>query len=69
MVFLFFEIQERYPTGLKEKLILCVGSIQDEARLSEVMADHSPDVVVHAAAHKHMPLMEDCPAQAVKNNV
>jgi len=66
---LFFEIQEHYPVGLKEKLILCVGSIQDEARLSEVMAEHEPDVVLHAAAHKHVPLMEDCPAQAVKNNV
>lgn len=66
---LFFELQEHYPEGLKEKLILCVGSIQDEARLTEVMAEHKPDVVVHAAAHKHVPLMEDCPAQAVKNNV
>ena len=66
---LFFELQERYPQGLKEKLILCVGSIQDEARFSEVMAEHRPEVVLHAAAHKHVPLMEDCPAQAVKNNV
>ena len=66
---LFFELRERYPDGLEERLILCVGSIQDEARLSEVMAEHRPDVVLHAAAHKHVPLMEDCPAQAVKNNV
>lgn len=66
---LFFELKERYPEGLADKLILCVGSIQDEARLSEVMAEHQPNVVVHAAAHKHVPLMEDCPAQAVKNNV
>ena len=66
---LFFELREQYPDALAEKLILCVGSIQDEARLSEVMAEHRPDVVLHAAAHKHVPLMEDCPAQAVKNNV
>jgi len=66
---LFFELQEHYPEGLKEKLILCVGSIQDAARLTEVMAEHRPDVVLHAAAHKHVPLMESCPAQAVKNNV
>ena len=66
---LFFELQEHYPAGLSEKLVLCVGSIQDANRLSEVMALHRPDVVLHAAAHKHVPLMEDCPAQAVKNNV
>ena len=66
---LFFEMQEHYPSGLKDKLILCVGSITDGVRLSEVMAEHRPEVVVHAAAHKHVPLMEDCPAQAVKNNV
>ncbi|MEA4929065.1 MAG: nucleoside-diphosphate sugar epimerase/dehydratase [Candidatus Limiplasma sp.] len=66
---LFFELQERYPEGLKQKLILCVGSIQDPVRLGEVMAEFRPEVVLHAAAHKHVPLMEDCPAQAVKNNV
>ena len=66
---LFFELQEHYPHGLAQKLILCVGSIQDEARLTEIMAGYRPDVVLHAAAHKHVPLMEDCPDQAVKNNV
>ncbi|MEA4998114.1 MAG: nucleoside-diphosphate sugar epimerase/dehydratase [Candidatus Limiplasma sp.] len=66
---LFFELQEHFPNGLRDKLILCVGSIQDGDRLSEVMAQHRPDVVLHAAAHKHVPLMEDCPTQAVKNNV
>ncbi len=66
---LFFELKERYPEGLADKLILRVGSIQDESRLSEVMAEQHPDVVLHAAAHKHVPLMENCPAQAVKNNV
>ncbi|NLI22907.1 MAG: polysaccharide biosynthesis protein [Clostridiales bacterium] len=66
---LYFELQEQYPEGLRDKLILCVGSIRDADRLTEVMAEHRPDVVLHAAAHKHVPLMEDCPAQAVKNNV
>jgi len=66
---LFFELQERYPEGLKDKLILCVGSIRDEKRLAEVMDLYHPEVVLHAAAHKHVPMMEDCPAQAVKNNV
>ncbi len=66
---LFFELQEQYPEGLKDRLILCVGSIRDEQRIAEVMRRHRPQVVLHAAAHKHVPLMEDCPDQAVKNNV
>ncbi len=66
---LFTELQERCPDPLDERLILCVGSTQDERRLREVMAEHRPEVVLHAAAHKHVPLMESCPAQAAKNNV
>ncbi len=66
---LFFVLEEQYRMSLKDKLILCVGSIQDKERLDEVMAAYTPDIVLHAAAHKHVPLMEDCPAQAVKNNV
>ena len=66
---LFFQLQEQYRRPLKDLLILRVGSIQDEGRLDEVMAEFPPDIVLHAAAHKHVPLMEDCPTQAVKNNV
>ena len=66
---LFFELQEHYPDGLKDKLIMCVGSIQDPDRLGDVMEQYHPDVLLHAAAHKHVPLMEDCPKQAVRNNV
>ncbi len=66
---LFFELQEERRESLKDKLILCVGSIRDEQRLGEVLAKYRPQVLLHAAAHKHVPLMEDCPAQAVKNNV
>ena len=55
--------------ALKEKLLLCVGSIRDAQRLDEIFARYRPEVVLHAAAHKHVPLMEDCPDQAVKNNV
>ena len=54
---------------IDKKLILCVGSIRDEQRLNDVFARYKPHVVLHAAAHKHVPLMEDCPDQAVKNNV
>ena len=63
------ELRLQYGAALKEKLILCVGSVRDEQRLDEVFAQYKPDVVLHAAAHKHVPLMEDCPDQAVKNNV
>ena len=66
---LFFQLQEQYRKPLKDLLILRVGSIQDEGRISEVMAECKPDIVLHAAAHKHVPLMEDSPSQAVKNNV
>lgn len=66
---LFFELQESLGYALDDKLILCVGSIRDKGRLDAVMAQYRPDVVLHAAAHKHVPLMEDCPDQAVKNNV
>ena len=54
---------------LRSRLILCVGSVQDQERLEEVFGRYQPQVVLHAAAHKHVPLMEDCPEQAVKNNV
>ena len=66
---LFSELKLRYGDQLKDKLILCVGSVRDEQRLDEVFGRYQPHVVLHAAAHKHVPLMEDCPDQAVKNNV
>ncbi len=66
---LFSEMKLRYGAELKERLILCVGSIRDEKRLNDVFSRYQPQVVLHAAAHKHVPLMEDCPDQAVKNNV
>lgn len=46
-----------------------IGSVRDINRLKEVFAEFKPDVVFHAAAHKHVPLMEDSPCEAVKNNV
>jgi FlaA1/EpsC-like NDP-sugar epimerase len=46
-----------------------VADIRDEARLHRLAADHRPQYVFHAAAHKHVPLMEDAPEEAVKNNV
>ncbi len=48
---------------------LCVGSVRDDDRLDEVMAQFHPDVLFHAAAHKHVPMMELNPKEAIKNNV
>jgi FlaA1/EpsC-like NDP-sugar epimerase len=46
-----------------------IGSIRDIKRLESVFSSYRPDVVFHAAAHKHVPFMEDCPFEAVKNNI
>ncbi len=66
---LYNELKLQYGDALADKLILCVGSIRDENRLQEVFSRYQPYAVLHAAAHKHVPLMEGCPEQAVKNNV
>jgi FlaA1/EpsC-like NDP-sugar epimerase len=46
-----------------------IGSVRDKARIDDVMREFTPDLVVHCAAHKHVPLMEDSPSEAIKNNV
>lgn len=46
-----------------------IGNICDKARINEVFAKYRPNAVFHAAAHKHVPLMEDCPREAIQNNV
>ncbi|MGD6968571.1 polysaccharide biosynthesis protein [Rossellomorea vietnamensis] len=51
------------------EIIPVIADIQDRSRIFDVMAEHAPDVVYHAAAHKHVPLMEYNPKEAVKNNV
>jgi FlaA1/EpsC-like NDP-sugar epimerase len=51
------------------EIIPVIADIQDRERIFEVLEDHTPDVVYHAAAHKHVPLMESNPKEAVKNNV
>ncbi len=57
----------RERPDLKTKII--IASVRDKARLSNVFNAYRPQVVFHAAAHKHVPLMEDNPTEAIKNNI
>lgn len=61
------ELRNKY--GADAPVITLIGSIRDKERLDEVFDTYHPSVVFHAAAHKHVPLMEISPAEAVKNNV
>ena len=60
------EIRKKYP---ELDLLVLIGSVRDSRRVMEVFTKYKPEVVFHAAAHKHVPLMEDSPNEAVKNNV
>lgn len=60
------ELRRRHPDLDLEVLI---GSVRDAARIREVLEAHRPEIVFHAAAHKHVPLMEGSPREAIKNNV
>ena len=60
------ELRKKYP---ELKMEVLIGSVRDKKRLEEVFAAYKPKVVFHAAAHKHVPLMEDSPDEAIKNNV
>ncbi len=60
------ELRHRYPDL---NLVVLIGSVRNTARLDYVMEHYKPDIVFHAAAHKHVPLMEDSPNEAIKNNV
>ncbi len=60
------EIRRKYPDV---DLKVLIGSVRDEKRLCEIFEEYKPSFVYHAAAHKHVPLMEDSPKEAVKNNV
>lgn len=76
---IIFDIYENNAHVLKNQLdshyngspevYIRIGSVRDKSRLEEVFDEFHPQVVFHAAAHKHVPLMEDCPGEAVKNNV
>ena len=75
---IIFDIYENNAYTLKQALdrhyfgspeiIIRIGSVRDKARLREVFEEFHPSSVFHAAAHKHVPLMEDSPFEAIKNN-
>ena len=60
------ELKYRYP---ELDLVVLIGSVRDKERVEQVFDFYRPEIVCHAAAHKHVPLMEDSPNEAVKNNV
>ena len=66
-----YDIQQelRYLYGEKLDLVVEIASIRDADRISQLFAAYRPQVVFHAAAHKHVPLMEQSPQEAVRNNV
>ena len=73
-----FDIYENNAYAIQQELIakrpelpleVLIGSVRDYARIESVMNEYKPDIVYHAAAHKHVPLMEESPLEAVKNNV
>ena len=65
-----YEIQQDLIQNFRGELNLTVliGSVRDKKRIDSVFKNYKPDIVFHAAAHKHVPLMEDSPCEAVKNN-
>ncbi len=60
------ELKHDYP---ELNLVVLIGSVRNTHRINEVFQQYKPDIVYHAAAHKHVPLMEDSPNEAIKNNV
>lgn len=60
------ELLQKYP---ELDLAVLIASVRNSARIDEIFRVYRPDIVYHAAAHKHVPLMEDSPNEAIKNNV
>ena len=60
------ELKNSYPDL---NLVVLIGSVRNSHRINSVFEKYRPDIVYHAAAHKHVPLMEDSPNEAIKNNV
>ena len=67
-----YEIQQELKRKYRDRelnLVTLIGSVRNTHRITSVMMEYKPDIVFHAAAHKHVPLMEDSPNEAIKNNV
>lgn len=65
-----YEIQQELKRNLPEVNVLTlIASVRDSKKMNDVFKKYKPDIVFHAAAHKHVPLMETSPNEAVKNNV
>ena len=60
------ELRAKYP---KEEIVTVVASVRDKARIEDVFRTYKPGIVLHAAAHKHVPLMEESPLEAIHNNI
>lgn len=75
---IIFDVYENTAYEIQQEILKCypkldlkviIGTIKDENCLDEVFKKYKPDYVYHAAAHKHVPLMEQCPREAISNNV
>ena len=65
-----YEIQQELKRNVPDlNLVVLIGSVRNTNRLDYLFGTYRPDIVYHAAAHKHVPLMEDSPNEAIKNNV
>ncbi len=59
------ELKDKYP---ELDIVVLIGSVRDSRRMFQIFDEYRPQIVYHAAAHKHVPLMEDSPCEAIKNN-
>ena len=75
---IIFDIYENNAYSIQHKILMenpdcplevMIGSVRDSRRVNDIFRRFRPDIVYHAAAHKHVPLMEDSPCEAIKNNV
>ncbi len=67
-----YEIQQELIRKYRDRglnFVTLIGSVRNTHRITSVMMEYKPDIVFHAAAHKHVPLMEESPNEAIKNNV